>query len=189
MSRRGVLLPLAAGILTFGILVLGRAGAQADEGKTVDCSEITLKFDAPGYKVTCKDESDSSVSVGELNAGIAASTLHAFSATEITFLDAVDEHVLGGTRIYITRRTLQSDIEHFYSGSFSDWGAENDLGGFEVEHVTAKFSGDPVECLAFRKLGGRRREGVSGLTAGIVCSMQGRDHAMEALKHFSGGGS
>jgi hypothetical protein len=58
-----------------------------------------------------------------------------------------------------------------------------------VKRLTADFkdNSDPLDCVAFRRLGGRRFEGVSGMTVGLACSADGRDHALAALKRLSGG--
>ncbi len=169
------------------LLVLSVSAARADEGTEIDCKKTDLSFEAPGYTVKCTDYSRASISVGELNAASQTYVLFAMSEADITFLQAYSKHVLGGTRIYINRRSLESELEDSFSFKFSDWGDEADIGDFEVKHVTVTFeSGEPSECVAFRKLGARRYEGVSGLTAGFACSDSGRDHAFDALKRFAG---
>jgi hypothetical protein len=174
-----------SGAFLAAILALGAVGARADEGKAVDCKETNLQFEAPGFTVKCSDYSQSSVNVGELNAATKTYVLFAASEADITFLQAYTKRVLGGTRIYIKQRSLESELENSFSFEFSDWGDEADIGDFKVKHVSVTFkSGEPEECLAFRKLGARRYEGVAGLTAGFTCSGSGRDHALDALKRF-----
>jgi len=185
MNRRGVLLPLAAGILLLGI-----AGARAEDGKTVECSDTPLKFDAPGYDVSCKDLSEASMNAGEQSAALKAFTLHAMSKTEATFLDVVDYHVAGNTRIVYSAGSVQSDVERLFGAKFANWSKDSDIGGFEVARVSATFNNaDPLDCIGFQRLGGHRWGGVGGMTVGLSCSVLGRDHAVEALKHFSGGGN
>ena len=52
------------GILAgLGLALAPALASAADDSKAVDCSDTALKFEAPGYEVTCKDYSRSSVSV------------------------------------------------------------------------------------------------------------------------------
>lgn len=179
---REIFLPAAA-------LLLGLSASvgRADDGTEIDCKKTDLNFEAPGYTVKCSDYSRSTISLSELSAASQTYVLFAMSEADITFLQAYSKHVLGGTRIYIHKRSLQSELENNFSFKFSDWGDEADVGDFEVKHVTITLdSGEPSECVAFRKLGARRYEGVSGLTAGFACSGNGRDHAFDALKRFAG---
>jgi hypothetical protein len=174
-----------SGAVLAGALVLGAASAGAGDGEAVDCKETNLQFEAPGFTVRCSDYSRASINVGELNAATKTYVLFAASEADITFLQAYTKRVLGGTRIYIKQRSLESELQDSFSFKFSDWGDEADIGDFEVKHVSVTFeSGEPEECLAFRKLGARRYEGVAGLTAGFTCSGSGRDHALDTLKSF-----
>jgi hypothetical protein len=178
---RGMILAAAA------LLVLSAGAAQAAESADIDCKKTNLEFEAPGFTVDCKDYSRNSVSVGELNAATQTYGLFAVSQADVTFLQVYSKAVLGGTRIYIHRRSLESELEGSFSSKFSNWGDEEDIGDFEVKHVTVTSgSGEPADCIAFRKLGARRYEGVSGLTAGFACSGSGRDRAFEAVKSFIG---
>jgi len=178
---RGVILAAA-----MALLVLSGGAARADDGREVDCKKTNLQFEAPGFAVNCKDYSRNSVSVGEMSAATQFYGMFAISEADITFLQAYSKAVLGGTRIYIQRRSLESEIEDTFSSKFSDWGDEADIGDFEVKHVTVTAnSGEPADCIAFRKLGARRYEGVSGLTAGYACSGSGRDKALDAVKQFA----
>jgi hypothetical protein len=174
------------GVFLAAAAILCVAGARADDGRSIDCGETGLKFEAPGFTVKCEDYSRSSISVGELNAASQTYSLYAFSEADITFLQVYSKRVLGGTRLYIKKRSLESEIGDSFSGAkFSDWNAKDDIGDFEVKHVNIAFgSGEPEECVAFRKLGARRYEGVTGLTVGFACSGNGRDHAVDALKNF-----
>ena len=172
----------AASVAAFSI----GAAAHA-EGVEVDCKETDLEFEAPGFTVKCKDYSRSSVSGEELNAGMQTYTLFALSEADLTFLHVFSNHVIGGTRIYFTRRSLETEIEDSFTAKFSNWGAEDEIGDYEVKPVTAAFENDdPVECLAFRKMGARRHGGVSGMMVGYSCSASGRDHALTALKRLAG---
>ena len=178
---RGIVLP--AVLL---LLALWAGAVRADDGTEIDCKKTNLAFEAPGYTVKCTDYSRSSISLSELNAASETYVLFALSESDITFLQAYSRRVLGGTRIYLNRRSLESELETSFSFKFADWGDEADVGAFEVKHVTVTFeSGEPSDCVAFRKLGARRYEGVAGLTAGFACSANGRDHALDALKHFA----
>jgi hypothetical protein len=171
----------AASVAAFSMSAVAHA-----EGVEVDCKETDLEFEAPGFTVNCKDYSRNSVSGEELNAGMQTYTLFALSEADLTFLHVFSNHVIGGTRIYFTRRSLETEIEDSFTAKFSDWGDEDDVGDYEVKHVTAAFDNDdPVECLAFRKMGARRHSGVSGMMVGFACSASGRDHALTALKRFA----
>jgi hypothetical protein len=166
----------------------GWAGAaHAEEGVAIDCKQTDLNFEAPGFKVDCKDYSRSSVSVGEMNAATKAYTLFAMSEAELTFLHIFSNHVLGGTRLYFDKRSLSAEIEDHFNAKFSDWADADEIGDYEVKRVNVAFkSGDPMECVAFRQYGARRQEGVSGMTVGFACSASGRDKAVDALKRFAG---
>jgi hypothetical protein len=171
----------AASVAAFSMGATARA-----EGVEVDCKDTDLEFQAPGFTVKCKDYSRNSVSGDELNAGMQTYTLFALSEADLTFLHVFSNRVIGGTRIYFSRRSLETEIEDSFTAEFSDWGAEEDVGDFEVKHVTAAFENDdPVECLAFRRLGARRHGGVSGMKVGFACSGSGREHALDALKRFA----
>jgi hypothetical protein len=175
----GVALAVACAVAGFGT-------ARA-EGTKIDCKETDLEFDAPGFTVDCKDFSRSSISVGEMNAATRTYSLFAMSEADLTFLNVFSNHVLGGTRLYFNRTSLESDIEEHFTGKFSGWTDAEDAGDYTVKTVDATFkSGDPMECVAFRKLGARRQEGVSGMTVGFACSDSGREKALDAMKRFTG---
>jgi len=165
------------------VLACGAGTAQAIEGKEVDCKSTDMNFSAPGYKVTCKDYSRSSVSVGQSLAGSNSYSLFAVSEADLTFLDAFSDHVLGS--VYYSRRTMEADLEDNYQSKFSNWETQDDIGDYEIRNVTATFkSNEPMECVAFRKLGVRRYEGINGLVLGISCSDSGRAKALETVKLF-----
>lgn len=173
------------GLAAVALLVLSAGAGRADEGRKVDCKETNLEFASPGFTVECKDFSRNSVSVGTSNAGTRVFSLFAVSEADLTYLQAYSKAILGGTRFYINKRSLESELAESYGQDFSNWGDEDDIGDFEVKHVTVTFkSGEPAECIAFQKLGARRYSGVAGLTAGYACSDSGRDHAFEAVKRF-----
>jgi hypothetical protein len=162
-------------------------GMARAEGTKIECKETDLEFDAPGFTVDCKDFSRSSISVGETNAATRTYSLFAISEADLTFLNVFSNRVLGGTRLYFNRSSLESDIEEHFTGKFSSWTDAEDAGDYTVKTVDATFkSGDPMECVAFRKLGARRQEGVAGMTVGFACSASGRDRATEAMKKFVG---
>jgi hypothetical protein len=170
------------------LYALTAAAAPADEGKKIDCSETSFKFDAAGYEVDCKDASQDSIDVSGGTISVKIYNLHAWSQADATFLDVINDHILGSTRIFYRKTSLESDISRYYGADFKGWADEEDVGDFTVKRVTADFKdgSDPMDCLAFRQLGARRFEGVSGMTVGLVCSMSGRDKAMDALKHLAG---
>ena len=178
---------VAAALSALAVSAHAGAPAQADARKTIDCKETSFKFNAPGYKVDCEDASQDSVDVSGGTISVKIHNLHAVSQADATFLDVTNDHILGSTRIFYRKTSLESDITRYFSGDFNGWADEDDVGDFTVKRVTADFKdgNDPMECLAFRQLGARRFEGVSGMTVGLVCSMQGRDKAMAALKHLA----
>ncbi len=175
-------------LLAAGFCLSLSAFDAAAEAKKIDCSETGFEFDAPGFAVDCKDASQDSVGVGEGTIKVKIYNLHAISQADATFLDVIKDHILGSTRIFYRKTSLESDIGRYYGGDFNGWGEEEDVGGFDVKRVTADFKdgNDPMDCYAFRQLGARRFEGVSGMTVGLVCSMLGRDKALSALKHLAG---
>jgi hypothetical protein len=170
------------------LLALSGGAARADEGREIDCKETKLHFEAPGFTARCRDLSDNSIDVGELNAASQFHVLFAMSEADITFIQAYSKAVLGGTRIYINRRSMEAELGDTFSSKFSGWGDEEDIGDFQIKHVTVTSnSGEPADCIGFLKLGARRFEGVAGLTAGYACSAAGRDKAREAVKAFVDG--
>jgi hypothetical protein len=163
---------------------LAAVAAQAEPGKAVECSDTNLKFEAPGFEVTCKDYSRASVSTGQSVAASNAYSLYAYSEADLTFLDAFSNHIVGAS-VYFTRRSMEADLEGSYPAKFSDWAAQDDIGDYEIRNMTVTFSdGEPLECVGFRKLGVRRWEGINGLTVGLSCSDDGRSKAFEAVKLF-----
>lgn len=184
---RGIVWAAAATLLALSELVLSGATARADEGREIDCKKTNVNFEAPGFTTHCKDYSDNSIDVGELNAASQFYGMFAMSEADITFIQAYSKAVLGGTRIYINRRSMESELGDTFSSKFSNWGDEDDIGDFKIKHVTVtSSSGEPADCIGFLKLGARRYEGVSGLTAGFACSAGGRDKARDAVKQFVG---
>jgi hypothetical protein len=178
---RGMILAAAA------MVMLSSAAARAADGVEIDCKETDLQFEASGFEVKCKDYSQSTIALSELSAASRTYTLFAVSDAELTFLHVFSNYVRGGTRIYMHRRSIEKEVEDNFEARFSDWASAEDVGDYEVKRMTAVFEGDdPLECLAFRKLGARRGEGVSGMTVGFTCSAGGRDQAMAALKNFAG---
>jgi len=169
------------------LLVLSGGAARAEEGRQIDCKDANIGFEAPGFTANCKDYSDNSIDVGELNAASQFYGLFAMSEADLTFIQAYSKAVLGGTRIYINRRSMESELGETFSSKFSDWGNEDEIGDFKVKPVTVTSnSGEPADCIGFLKLGARRYEGVASLTAGYACSASGRDKALDAVKRFAG---
>jgi hypothetical protein len=183
MNMRGFSMMLAAAGMVAGF----SAAAAAVEGKPIDCSDTSMNFEASGYQLACKDYSDPVASTGGQTFALKRMTLHALSEREGTFLDAIDDHILGTTRVFYHKTSLENDIGRYFTGNFTQWSDSEDVGDFDVKHFSATFENDksPVDCVAFRRLGGRRFSGVGGMTVGIACSQGGRAQADDALKHFS----
>jgi hypothetical protein len=179
------LMRIAAAALA--LIALPTVAALA-EGKKIDCSDTRFEFNAPGYVTDCKDASQDSIDVSGGTIKLKIQSLHAVSQADSTFLDVVSDHILGNSGIFYRKSSLQSNITRYYNGDFNDWGDEEDVGDYTVKHVTADFKdgNDPMDCLAFQLLGARRYEGIAGMTVGLTCSMDGRDKAMNALKHLAG---
>jgi hypothetical protein len=184
MRRFAGVLSLAAAMAVGGLMSAVAFGAD-DEHK-VDCAETGMKFEAPGYEVTCEDHSDTA-GAGEVTVGVKIFVLHAMSEKDVTFLDVIDDHIVGHTGVFYHRTSLQSDIDRYFKGSFSNWADQEEIDGFDVKRFSAVFGNDkePLDCIAFRREGARRYEGIAGKTVGIACSMQGRDYAVNALKQFN----
>jgi len=185
----GLSFAVAIGVLAIGssALLHPSAARAAEDDHKVDCAETNLKFDAPGYEVTCEDHSERSAGVGELTIGVKIFVLHAMSEKDITFLDVIDDRIVGSTRVFYNKTSLESDIDRYFKGRFTGWADEEEIGGFDVKRFSAVFGNDsePIACLAFRRLGARRFEGIGGKTVGITCSAQGHEYAVGALKHFT----
>jgi hypothetical protein len=156
-----------------------------DDGKEIPCADSPFKFDAPGFTTKCRDHSGGAINL-DVSGAERLMTLHGFSSAEATFIDVIDDRILGTTRVYFNRGTLQSDVSKFYSADFSDWASDPEIGGYEVMRVSVSFDkDDPMDCVAFRKLGARRYSGVGAITVGLACSALGREHAYDALKHLA----
>jgi len=166
------------------LFALTSVAAQADKGKEIQCGETSFTFTAPDFKISCKDYSRSTVSTGQSLSASKSYSLYAYSEREQTFLDVFSDYIVGAT-VYYSRRSMEADLEGNYTARFSDWATLDDIGNYELKNVTATFDNeDPMECVAFRKLGARRWEGVNGLTVGLACSDKGGDKALEATKLF-----
>jgi hypothetical protein len=166
------------------LVALTALAAEAETGKEVACSETDFSFEAPGFDVTCKDYSRSSVSTGQSVAASNSYSLYAYSEKDSTFLDAFSDYIVGAS-IYYTRRSFEADLEGAYTAKFADWASQDDIGDYEIRNVTVTFDdGEPLECVGFRKLGVRRWEGINGLTIGLSCSDDGRSKAFDTVKLF-----
>jgi len=174
------------GVVLAAVTLLVLSGAvRADEGREMDCKDTNLAFEAPGFTVNCKDYSDNSIDVGELNAASKVYGMFAYSEADLTYINAFSKAILGGTRLFIYKRSMETELEKSFSSTFSDWGDEEDIGDFEVKHMTVTAdSREPQDCIGFLKLGARRHAGVTGLTAGYACSGNGRAAALETVKRF-----
>jgi len=166
------------------------AGAQADDdkGKSIDCSDIAMKFAAPGYTVTCKDFSDGNVSNGYVTTGVKTEVLEADSTDQRTYLAAVDQRVLGD---YSMRRYSMIDdvLSYFNEQQIDDWTPVADFAGFQMANYTSHTdSGSPIDCIAFRREVTRRYNGIGRLVVGISCTLRNRDVAIEALKKLDAPG-
>jgi len=171
----------AAAVVFFA---MSGVAAEADQGKDIDCSKTDFTFKAPGFEISCKDYSRATVSTGQSLAASNSYSLYAYSRADGTFLDAFSDYIVGST-VYYTRRSIVADLEGNYTAKFSDWATLDDIGDYEIRNVTVTFSdGEPLECVAFRKLGARRWDGINGLTVGLSCSDDGRSKAFEAVKLF-----
>jgi len=182
---RGFRMMLAAACMVAGF----GAAAAANDGKSIDCSDTGMTFDAPGYKITCRDYSDPMASWSGQSFALKRMTLYALLESDGTFLRAIDDHILGSTRIYYHKGSVETDVGRYFKGDFTQWSDSEEVGDFDVKHFSAKFEGDKeaVDCVAFRRQGGRRFSGIGGLTVGIACSLLGREKADAAMKQFSEG--
>ena len=178
-----------SGVMAAAALIFCLGAARAEEGKEIDCKDTGLGFEAPGFKVTCRDYSDPVASSGGQTFALKRMTLHALSESDGTFLDAIDDRILGTTRVFYHKTSVEGDVGRYFTGDFTQWSDSEDVGSFDVKHFSAKFRGDkePLDCVAFRRLGGRRYSGVGGMTVGIACSLAGPAHADDAMKRFSEG--
>jgi hypothetical protein len=183
--RTAALLALAT-TLAVGLATGGSRARAEEESKEIPCSDTPFDFSVPGYTTKCQDYSQGTISL-DVSASVRILTLHAVSDAEATFLDVVDDHILGTSRVYYHRRSMESDVGRYYShADFKDWADEDDIGGYEVKRVSVTFGhDDPLDCLAFRRQGGTRYSGISGVTVGLACSALGRDHAVAAVKHLA----
>jgi hypothetical protein len=190
MNKRFLL--SAATLLALGTTLavgLGSAAPQAradEESKEIPCTDTPFDFTVSGYTTKCQDYSRGSISL-DVSASVRILTLHAVSDAEATFLDVVDDHILGTSRVYYHRRSMESDIGQYYShADFKDWADEDDIGSYQVKRVSVTFGhDDPLECVAFRRQGATRYSGIGGITVGLACSALGRDHAVAAVKHLA----
>jgi len=184
MKLRGNVLGLS---LIAGVALC--AAAQADDkGKSVDCSDIAMKFAAPGYNVKCTDYSNNNVSDGYVTTGIKTELLEADSDDQRTYLAAVDQRVLGD---YSMRRySMIDDVRSYFNEQqLDDWTPIDDFDGYQMANYTGHTDrGSPIDCIAFRREVTRRNNGVGRLVVGISCTMRKRDDAIEALKKLDAPG-
>lgn len=177
---------LAVGVLAGGIGAVSPQARAEDESKEIPCTDTPFDFTVSGYTTKCEDYSQGTISLN-VSASVRILTLHAVSEAEATFLDVVDDHILGTSRVFYHRRSMESDIARYYSkADFKNWTDDEEVGGYEVKRVSVTFGhDDPLDCVAFRRQGGPRYSGISGLTVGLSCSALGREHAVAALKHLA----
>jgi hypothetical protein len=171
-------------VLAVTVFYLLSAGAgHADDDGKVDCSQIDMKFAAPGYEVDCSDLSKASLTVEEEAVGARKTErLFAASQEDATFLVAIDNRLLG-SRIYIRRSGFEKNVENYFSAArIDDWSPENSADGFEVATFSGGPSdGRPMNCIGFRREVSQRFQGLGRLVVGIACSAGSVKHAYDAL--------
>jgi hypothetical protein len=176
-------------VLAWAILLHPSAAALADDSKTIDCGDTSLKFDAPSYTTKCYDWSDSTVMVDSVLAARKLLELVAYSDTDETFVDVIDNRDLGG--IYLLRRTLDADIEGYFNNiSVKNWHPGSSGSGFEI----AEFDGGPkngeaMDCVGFRRGVTPRGPGFGRIVVGIACSSAGRRKDYDAIAHLKAPGA
>jgi hypothetical protein len=177
---------LAAGIV--GVLGAGNLRAD-DEKKEVDCKETDLGFSASGYTVKCTDLGKSTMDVDGTFGARKTDKLNADSDAEQTFLIVIDNRPIG--QFFLRRASLENDVESYYSGgTFKNWTAGTAVAGFEVGEFDGESDeGSPMDCIGFRHQGARRYDGLARLVVGVACSLKGRTHSYDALKHLQAPGS
>src|SRR5262249_25646366 len=159
-------------LLAASLCALMAGGARAPEPKEKKSSPTPFFLYAPGHTRTRQEFNKASLNqeVFAAGRGMTPPPLSANAATlpsridpaspepDVPFLAVSDRHILGTSRVYYNRRSLESDIDRYYSdASFTDWALDSGVGGFEVERVSVSFNHeDPMQCLAFRKQGAPR---------------------------------
>ncbi|HVZ00400.1 MAG TPA: hypothetical protein VHA35_12895 [Dongiaceae bacterium] len=176
------------GLAAIAVLALAAAAHAEDKGKSIDCSDIAMRFSAPGYSVKCTDYSNNNVSDGYVTTGVRTEVLEADSDDHRTYLAAVDQRVLGD---YSMRRySMIDDVRSYFNEQhIDDWTPVADFAGFQMANYTSRTdSGAPIDCIAFRREVTRRNQGVGRLVVGISCTLRSRDEALDALKKLDAPG-
>lgn len=177
-----------SGAALAGAVLMLCAGAQAEEGKEIDCGDTALSFDVPDFKVTCKDYSDTSALS---NAGaMRVEVLTAISDARQQIIIAVDMRALGG--IYLGQRGLEEDIRSSFSNeALRNWKRTEDVAGYEFAEYTGRDADE--SCIAFRRTMNRRNGGIgdSGFgrkVVGFGCTTESREQLVDSLKKLEAPG-
>jgi hypothetical protein len=175
--------------LLLGLAVAGlwlAAGpARADgEGKDVDCDDIAMQFDAPGYSMTCKDFSDPTAKGG----GAKVEQILIRSDDRQQILVAVDMRALGA--IYLKKRGLEADVQDdFSSEKLGGWKQTDAVAGWEFAEYTGEDDGgDIAECIAFRRQMNPRGGGFGRKVIGFGCTSGDRADIVATLKKLDAPG-
>ena len=165
-------------------LAFGIRGAHAEDGRSVDCGDIAMKFTGPGFKVTCMDFSDHTA----LSGGTRVELLSAQADDEQQILNALVIRALGS--IYLKRRGMEEDVRSYFSEeNVRDWQQTDNVAGFEFAQYTGKTDeGGPAKCIAFRRQINRRYEGFGRIVVGFGCATHGREQLIETLKMLTAPG-
>ncbi|HEY4193487.1 MAG TPA: hypothetical protein VGM46_12645, partial [Mesorhizobium sp.] len=145
----------------------------------VDCSQIDMKFSAPGYEAKCTDFSDATIDVNGEATG-ARKTEQILAVSSDTYLVAVDDRPLG-SRIFIKRSGLEENVERFFPNTrVTDWSPANTVAGFEI----GEFTGGPesinqMNCIGFRRVVSYHLQGLGRVVVGVSCSDQSVKHAVK----------
>jgi hypothetical protein len=181
MQSLARILPAAASLA--GGLVLLSGVALAKEGKSIDCGDLDVKLDLPGFISTCTDYSDRSVMSNSGGARVEA--LSAKSEEHEQILVVVDMRALGA--IFLKRRGFEEDIRDSFTGeSLTDWQTTDEVAGYELAQYTGRDLDE--HCIAFRRNLYRRDAGFGRKLVGIGCTTQDRAALIETLKKLSAPG-
>src|SRR5581483_4267126 len=97
--------------------------------------------------------------------------LFAYSDADQAFIDVIDNRAIGD-RIWLTRRSLEADVEGYFSKrKFTNWSAAQSPTAFD----TSEFDGGPpdlpqMECIGFRRTVVLHGQGLGRIVVGVACS-------------------
>jgi hypothetical protein len=174
------------------LLVLSCGGAEAAEGKKVDCADTDLALNAPDFEISCEDYSDPTAIS---NAGkLGVEYLEAISEKQEQILGVVDIRAIGS--IYLLRKGLEEDVHrNFPSEELADWHAGGaPVAGFEfAEYANRRSGSNEEECIAFRRQmtrrnGGAGDSGFGRIVIGFGCTTGDRAGLVEILKQLDAPG-